>query len=74
MDTKYTREQLMKLSNEELLEITNGQAVDFHLTDGRRTQLCVGDLLCLENNNYSFQTRTGITIKLQDVNYIEVIR
>lgn len=73
MVTKFTREQIMRSSNEEILEKTNGKAVDFHLIDGNWTQLCVGDLACFDSESGCFHTKTGIKIRLQDVDYIEVI-
>lgn len=73
MRTKYTREQLMKFSNEKLLEKTNGKAVDFHLNNGHWTQLCVNDLQFFDTVNCCFYTRTEIKILLQDVDYMEVI-
>ena len=65
MIKKYTREQLMKFSNEEILEKTNGKAVNFHLTNGRKTQLCVNDLQGLDIADYSFNTKTEIEAKNQ---------
>lgn len=73
MIKKYTREQLMKFSNEEILEKTNGKAVDFHLTDGRWTQLCANDLRSFDSENTCFYARTDIMIRLQDVDYLEII-
>ena len=70
METKYTREQLMKFSNRELLDKTNGCAVSIYLTDGRWTQLCVDDLLGLDKGNCCLSTKTGVNIKFQDVKFI----
>lgn len=72
MKTKYTREQLMKFSNEELLEKTIGRAVDIYLSDGHWTQLCVNDLMHYESQTGHFYTKTGIEICLQEIDYIEV--
>ena len=73
MSTKYTKEQLLKFSNDELLERTLGRAVDIHLRNGRTTQLCVNDLLGVDGENVCFFTRTDIKISLQEVDYIVVI-
>ena len=73
MRKRYTREQLMNYSNEEILEKTKDRAVDIHLYNGHWSQLCVNDLLGFDSENLSFKTRTGISIRLQDVDYIEVI-
>ena len=72
MSTKYTRKQLMSFSNEEILERTKGRAVDFHLTDGRWSQLCVNDLQGFDIENGYFYTRTDIKIRLQDIDYIDI--
>lgn len=72
MSTKYTRKQLMSLSNEEVLKMTKGRAVDFHLIDGRCTQLCVGDLMGFDSESGCFYTRTDIKIRHQDIDYMEV--
>lgn len=73
MEKKYTREQLMKFSNEEIMEKTKGKAIIFHLIDGRLTQLCVNDLQWYDEEVSFFYTKTNIKINLQDVEYIEVI-
>ena len=73
MKTRYTREQLMKFSNEEILERTKGRVVELHNKDGHWSQLCVNDLQGFDCENLSFKTRTGISIRLQEVDYIEVI-
>lgn len=73
MNTKYTREQLLKFSNEELLEMTKGKAIDFHLYNGRRIQLCVNDFVGFDSKSSSFYTRTNIKIGLQDIDYLEII-
>lgn len=72
METKYTKEELMRFSNEELLKITKDRAIDFHLNNSRLAQLCVNDLQGFDCENSFFYTRTGIKILLQDVDYIEV--
>jgi len=73
MRTKYVKGQLMKFSNEEILDRTKGRAVDFHLTDGRWTQLCVNDLQGFDEEGSFFYTKTGIRLNLQDIDYIEII-
>ena len=72
METKYTKEELMRFSNEELLKITKDRAIDFHLNNSRLAQLCVNDLQGFDCENSLFYTRTGIKILLQGVDYIEV--
>jgi hypothetical protein len=72
MVTKFTREQLMRFSNEDILKIANGKAIDFHLTDGRWTQLCANDLQSFDSENGCFYAKTNIKIQLQDVDYIEI--
>lgn len=74
MRTKYVKGQLMKFSNEEILDRTKGRAVDFHLTDGRWTQLCVNDLQGFDEEGAFFYTKTGIRLNLQDIDYIEIIK
>lgn len=73
MRTKYAKEQLAKLSFEELLEKTRDRAVDIHLNNGRLIQLCVNDLLGFDNERSFYYTRTGINIFKLDIDYIEVI-
>jgi hypothetical protein len=73
MRTKYAKEQLTKLSFEELLEKTRDRAVDIHLNNGRLIQLCVNDLLGFDKERSSYYTRTGIKINQIDVESIEVI-
>ena len=73
MRTKYAKEQLTKLSFEELLEKTRDRAVDIHLNNGRLIQLCVNDLLGFDKERSSYYTRTGIKINQIEVDYIEVI-
>lgn len=73
MRIKYTKEQFIRFSNEEILEKTKGQAVDFHLNNGHWSQLCVGDFLGLESESGNVYTRTGIKMRLQDVDYIGVL-
>lgn len=72
MGTKYTREQILRFSNEDFLKLTKGKAVDFHLIDGRWSQLCVNDLQGFDIENGYFYTRTDIKIRLQDVDYIDI--
>lgn len=72
MSTKYTREQLLRFSSEDILEKTNGKAVDFHFNNGRWIQLCANDLQSFDSENSCFHTRTDIKIQLQDVDYIEI--
>jgi len=70
MVTKYTREQLMRFSIEEILKKTNGKSVDIHLTDGRWTQLCANDLQSFDSKNNCFYARTDVTIRLQEIDYL----
>lgn len=72
MSTKYTKEQLLKFSNDEMSERILGRAVDIRLRNGRTTQLCVNDLQGFDTENRVFYTRTDIRILLQEVDYIEV--
>lgn len=72
MSEMYTREQLLMFSNEGILKLTNGKAVNFHLIDGRCTQLCVNDLAGFDSKSGCFQTKTGIKICLQEIYSIEL--
>lgn len=73
MKIRYIREQLSKFTNEEILERTKGRVVDLHLNNGHWTQLCVNDLQGFDNEGSYLYTRTGIMIRLQDLDSIEVI-
>ena len=72
MKIKYTKEEMMELSNVEILEKTYGRAVDFYLYQRQPTQLCVNDLQGFKSENGCFYTRTGIKISLHDVEYIDI--
>ena len=72
MRTRYTREQLMKYSNDEILKNTKNMAIDFHLNNSHWLQLCVNDLHRFDCANGCFYTRTDIKIRFQDVDYIEI--
>lgn len=73
METKYTKEQLKGLSNEELMDKTNNRAVEVYLYDGRFIQLCANDFGEFNNDKTFFFSKTGIKIKFQEVNYVKVI-
>ena len=73
METKYTKEKLLMLSNEELMDKTNNRAVEVYLYDGRFRQLCANDFLGFDISKSYFYTKTGIKIKFQEVYYIKVI-
>ncbi len=72
MVTQYTREELTKISEKEILEKTHGKSIEFHLNNGHWSQLCVNDLQGFDSENGYFYTRTDIKIRLQDVDYIEI--
>lgn len=73
MKTKLTKEEILTMSNEELMDKTNDCAVDIHYNDGRLTQLCANDLQSFDKGSFTFSTRTGIQINLHEVSYLQVI-
>lgn len=73
MKTRITNKDLKTISIEELMNKTNGSAIDIHYYDGRVTQLCVNDLQDFDTEGFVFSTRTGIEINLHEVKYIEII-
>lgn len=73
METKYTKEQLMELSHDELMDKTKNRAVEVYMYDGRFTQLCANDFLGFDYEKKYIYSKTGIKIKFQEVDYIKVI-
>lgn len=73
MESKYTKEQLKGLSNEELMDKTKNRAVEIYMYDGRFKQLCANDFLGFDNDKLFFFSKTEIKIKFQEVDYIKVI-
>lgn len=73
METRYTKEQLTALSNEELMDKTNNRAVEIYMYDGRFAQLCANDLQGFDYERKYFYSKTGIKIIFQEVDYIKVI-
>lgn len=72
MRKKYTGEQFAMHSQDEILEITNGRAIDIRFKDGRWTQLCVNDLQGIDKEKCYIHTKIGIKIFIQEVDDIEV--
>ena len=68
----YTKKEFVSLSNEELLEITKGKAVNFHFFNKQPTQLGRNDLQGYNTERGYFYTKTGIEIDQHSVDYIEV--
>jgi hypothetical protein len=73
METKYTKEQLLVLSNEEIKDKTNKRAVDIYMYDGRFAQLCANDFQGFDKERKYFYSKTGIKIEFQKVDCIKVI-
>ena len=72
MKKKCTKKEFVSLSNEELMEMTKGKAVDFHFFDKQPTQLGRYDLQGYDAERGYFYTKTGIEIDQHAVDYIEV--
>ena len=68
----YTKKEFVSLSNEELLEITKGKAVDFHFFNKQPTQLGANDFQGYNTERGYFYSKTGIEIDQHSVDYIEV--
>lgn len=73
MRTKYTKEELILLTNEEIMALTKGKAVDFHFFNKQPTQLGTNDLQGYDAERGYFYTKTGIEIDQHLVDCIEVI-
>jgi len=68
----YTKKEFVSLSNEELLEITKGKAVNFHFFNKQPTQLGANDFHGYDTERGYFYSKTGIEIDQHSVDYIEV--
>lgn len=73
MKKKYTKKELVSLSNEDLRKITEGRSVDFHFFCKQPTQLGPNDFQGYDTERGYFYTKTGIEIDQHIVDYIEVI-
>ena len=73
MKKKYTKKEFVSLSNEELVEITKGKVVNFHLFNKQPTELGANDFHGYNAERGCFYTKTGIEIDQHIVDYIEVI-
>lgn len=73
METKYAKDQLLVLSNEELMDKTKNRAVEVYTYDGRFAQLCVNDFQGFDHERKYFYSKTEIKIEFQKVDYIKVL-
>ena len=72
MNKIIEKDELVNLSHDELIELTKDHAVDFHLYNGKITQLSFNDLKGFDSERSIFYTNTGIKIELKNVNSLEV--
>ena len=68
-----TKDELKSMSNERLIELTKGRAVDIYKYNGSFAELCINDFLGFDSNRQNFVTRTGISIPFNTVTSIEII-
>ena len=76
MSKVLTKNDLLKLSNEEVLALTKNKVVTFFMSDGRMTEDRVKNLMSAANEPHyftDFMTTTGITINLQLIDRIEIV-
>ena len=62
MKKKYTKKEIVSLSNEELMEITKDKTVDFHFFNKQPTQLGPNDLQGYDTERGYFYTKMGMEI------------
>lgn len=72
MSRTVEKDELIKWSNEELLEQTKDRAVTFHLFNKGMKQLCVNDLRGYDAVGTFYFTRSGINIEQKYVESLEI--
>ena len=60
------------MADDKFMALLDGHAVDIHLADGKRYQICVGDLVGIDTITFSIHTHTGIIIPIDEINYFEI--